>query len=120
MKKLNFNETQTAVALCMKSDVVPFIFGHQGMGKSASIKQLVDHINNGRKKPFNLIDIRLSQIEGIDLRGLMKIEDGVTRYYPPTYLSPILDKDWEGCIFFDEYMLGDPDSRKGSMQITTD
>ncbi|SVC01814.1 uncharacterized protein METZ01_LOCUS254668, partial [marine metagenome] len=48
MKSLNFNETQTAVALCMKADVVPFIFGHQGMGKSASIKQLVDHINSGR------------------------------------------------------------------------
>ena len=122
MKSLNFNETQTAVALCMKSDVVPFIFGHQGMGKSASIKQLVDHISNGggRKKPFHLIDLRLSQIEGIDLRGLMKIEDGITKYYPPSYLAPMLDKDWEGTIFMDEYMLGDTDARKGSMQLTTD
>ena len=96
MKALNFNETQTAVALCMKADVVPFIFGHQGMCKSASIKQLVDHINNGRKKSFNLIDLRLSQIECIDLRGLMKIEDGITKYYPPSYLAPMLEKTWEG------------------------
>ena len=29
MKALNFNETQTAVALFLKADVVPFIFGHQ-------------------------------------------------------------------------------------------
>ena len=120
MKALNFNETQTAVALCMKADVVPFIFGHQGMGKSASIKQLVDHISSGRKKPFHLIDLRLSQIEGIDLRGLMKIEDGITKYYPPSYLAPMLEKDWEGTIFMDEYMLGDTDARKGSMQLTTD
>ena len=120
MKKLNFNETQTAVALCMKADVVAFIFGHQGMGKSACIKQLAKHIDSGRKKPFNLLDMRLSQIEGIDLRGLMKIDDGVTKYYPPSFLAPLLKDDWEGILFQDEYMLGDTDTRKASMQLTTD
>ena len=29
MKALNYNQTQTAVALFLKADVVPFIFGHQ-------------------------------------------------------------------------------------------
>jgi hypothetical protein len=120
MKILNFNETQTAIALCMKADVVAFIFGHQGMGKSACIKQLANHINNGRKKPFNLLDMRLSQIEGIDLRGLMKIDDGMTKYYPPSFLAPLLKDDWEGILFQDEYMLGDTDTRKASMQLTTD
>tara|TARA_B100001250_G_C19810256_1_gene795373 strand:+ start:145 stop:1332 length:1188 start_codon:yes stop_codon:yes gene_type:complete len=125
MKVLNFDETQTAVTLCMKADVVAFIFGHQGMGKSACIKQLAEHIN------IQLLDMRLSQIEGIDLRGLMAIDKGVTKYYPPSFLAPLLKKeyhkleankkkDWEGILFQDEYMLGDTDTRKAAMQLTTD
>lgn len=66
-----------AVMLCGKSGITPFIWGHRGLGKSSIVKQLATQNNMG------FIDLRCSQLEASDIRGLPKAIDGRTYYLPP-------------------------------------
>ena len=85
MKTLTTQETQTAIILCAKAGIPLFMHSHQGVGKSSLVRQLQSFIQKD-VPDFGLIDIRLSQVEGIDLRGLMHIKNGKTVYCPPEYL----------------------------------
>jgi hypothetical protein len=68
-----------AVQICGGAGITPFIWGHRGLGKSALVKQLA--AENG----MGMIDLRCSQLEASDIRGLPKAgDDGRTHYYPPT------------------------------------
>ncbi|MFM7113409.1 MAG: AAA family ATPase [Planctomycetota bacterium] len=66
-----------AVLLCKESGITPFIWGHRGLGKSSLVKQLA--IENG----WGFIDLRCSQLEASDVRGLPERLDGRTHYLPP-------------------------------------
>lgn len=67
-----------AIRLCRDARVTPFIWGHRGMGKSSSVKQVA--VENG----WGFIDMRLSQCEASDIRGLPdRSKDGRTCYLPP-------------------------------------
>ena len=117
MKELTTQETQAAIMLCGSAEVPLFMHSSPGAGKSSLVKQLHGFILE-HDPHYGLVDLRLSQIEGIDMRGLMHIEKGKTRYIPPTYLP--VDPDWQGIMFFDEYPLGDDDTRKAAIQILSD
>jgi hypothetical protein len=67
-----------AVMLCGRAGVTPFIWGHRGLGKSSLVKQLAAENRMG------FIDLRCSQLEASDIRGLPKAgDDGRTHYLPP-------------------------------------
>lgn len=66
-----------AVMLCGKSGITPFIWGHRGLGKSSIVKQLAAQNNMG------FIDLRCSQLEASDIRGLPKAIENRTHYLPP-------------------------------------
>jgi hypothetical protein len=67
-----------AVMLCGRAGITPFIWGHRGLGKSSLVKQLAS--DNG----MGFIDLRCSQLEASDIRGLPKAgDDGRTHYLPP-------------------------------------
>ena len=117
MKTLTTQETQTAIILCAKAGIPLFMHSHQGVGKSSLVRQLQSFIQKD-VPDFGLIDIRLSQVEGIDLRGLMHIKNGKTVYCPPEYLP--IDPSYKGMMFFDEYKLGEDDAKKACMQIMTE
>lgn len=66
------------VQLCRKANITPFIWGHRGMGKSSLVHQVA--VENG----WGFIDMRCSQLEASDVRGLPNPgEDGRTHYLPP-------------------------------------
>jgi hypothetical protein len=113
MKTLTTQESQIATMICSKAGIPIFMHSHQGVGKTSLVKQLHRHIQK-TNPDFGLVDIRLSQIEGIDIRGLMQIVDGRTVYCPPSYLPTDLDKRL--IVFFDEVLLGEPDALKAVMQ----
>jgi len=71
-----------AIMLCRKASVVPFIWGHRGLGKS----QITEQTATENKLGFS--DMRLSQCEASDLRGLPLAdkEDNKTRFLPPADL----------------------------------
>lgn len=70
-----------AVCICRNAHVTPFIWGHRGLGKSALHAQLASD------KGWGIIDMRCSQIEASDIRGLpYRGDDGRTSYLPPADL----------------------------------
>lgn len=67
MSHLSLTQTQLAeyLEVALKADVVPFIQGIPGSGKSAIVKTVADKLN------LHLIDLRLSQLMVYDLAGLI-------------------------------------------------
>jgi len=83
---MNVSELKQAVLLCRLAKITPFIWGKHGLGKSSSFAQLTDMMAIG------CIDMRCSQLEASDLRGLPDREitedgrPGRTFYLPPADL----------------------------------
>lgn len=68
--------------------ITPFVWGHRGIGKSSVVRQVC----HGQKIGF--VDMRCSQMEASDLRGLPDRQDGRTVYLPPAEM-PIGDLSYE-------------------------
>lgn len=70
------------------------IWGPPGIGKSAIVKQIA------KEKKWDLIDLRLSLLNPVDLRGLPMIdkEKGIAKWLPPEFLP----QDGVGILFLDE------------------
>lgn len=66
-----------AIILCGKAGITPFIWGHRGVGKSSIARQTAADNNMG------FIDLRASQMEASDLRGLPDRQNGRTVFLPP-------------------------------------
>ena len=73
--------------------IAAFLWGPPGIGKSTIIKNIAKELG------YEVIDIRLSQIEATDLRGFPQIRDGKTYFCQPSFL-PTENK--KIIIFFDE------------------
>lgn len=106
-----------------------YVHGAVGIGKSQTIKAVAQEIaqaNNfkfldggfGGKQTFGFIDVRLSQMDPSDLRGLPNFEGETTKWYPPNWLP----KDKEGCgiLFFDELSNALPSMMASAYQIILD
>lgn len=78
-----------AILICRDANVTPFIWGHRGLGKSSLVKQIASH------NRWGFIDLRCSQLESSDIRGLPDRKDGRTHYLPPADM-PIADLSQEG------------------------
>lgn len=66
-----------AIRLCGAARITPFIWGFHGLGKSSVVKQIASE--NG----WGCVDLRCSQIEASDIRGLPDKSKGRTIYLPP-------------------------------------
>jgi MoxR-like ATPase len=70
-----------AVLICREAEVTPFLWGHKGMGKSSLVRQLAE------ERGWGFVDLRCSQLEAADLRGLPhRGPDGRTHFWPPADL----------------------------------
>lgn len=74
---MNVTNLKKAILLCRNSGVTPFVWGHRGMGKSSSVRQLC------QENDWGFRDCRTSQMEASDIRGLPDRSDGRTVYFPP-------------------------------------
>lgn len=66
-----------AIMICREGRVTPFIWGHRGLGKSSLVQQTA--VSN----VWGFVDLRCSQLEASDVRGLPERIDGRTHYLPP-------------------------------------
>lgn len=92
---MNVTNMKQCLLLCRNAGVTPFQHGHRGMGKSSSVWQLCEDPTLGGKFPiyigdnepiqmkWSMRDLRASQLEASDLRGLPDRLNGRTVYYPP-------------------------------------
>jgi len=77
------------------------LWGTRGVGKSSVVRQVAEHF------AVPLVDLRLTTIEPVDLRGAIYADDtlGRTVWFPPEFLPT--DDTPEGILFLDELTAAD-------------
>ena len=87
-------ELQAQLQVLIDSDTPVFIHGSPGIGKSDIVGALA------RQNDLELVDVRLSQLDAVDLRGIPAISNHQTRWMPPVFLPT--DSHARGILFLDE------------------
>ncbi|WGI17691.1 MoxR family ATPase [Methanonatronarchaeum sp. AMET-Sl] len=92
-----------------------FLWGGPGIGKSAIIQQIVDEL--GMSVEDNFIDLRLTQLDPVDLRGLPRLDsDEFVRWSTPHFLP----QGGEGVLFLDELNLAPGAVQNAAYQLILD
>ncbi|RXJ69355.1 ATPase [Halarcobacter ebronensis] len=78
----------------LEADIPCFIHGSPGIGKSYIVNDIA------KKSDLELIDVRLSQLDAVDLRGIPTIKNEQTKWMPPIFLPN--NEDSKGILFLDE------------------
>lgn len=88
-----------------------FIWGAPGIGKSDNVRQAAADMG------VSLIDMRLSLLTEVDLRGIPSpTADGTTAWLPPAFLP----REGNGILFLDEMNLGQPSVLAAAYQLILD
>jgi hypothetical protein len=126
--KINHKELTELIKIAYETKTPLFIWGTTGIGKSDSVKNASMEIakkeglefsdtdtENGK---FGFIDIRISQLEPSDLRGLPSIEKDRTKWLIPNWLPK--NPNSKGILFFDEINLSPPSIQAVAYQLILD
>lgn len=129
--KINHNELKEQLKITYEAKLPLFIWGKVGIGKSSVVREIAKEIakennlkfterdiNNTDK--FGFIDIRISQLEPSDLRGLPNInkDDKTTEWLIPDWLPK--NPESKGILFFDELNLSPPSIQGVAYQLILD
>lgn len=87
-----------------------FLWGPPGVGKSQVIKQVAD------KRGIQFKDVRLSQLDPVDLRGLPHLNDGRTSWAIPDFLP----SEGKGILMLDELNSAPPLVQAAAFQLILD
>ncbi|MEL7400698.1 MAG: AAA family ATPase, partial [Pseudomonadota bacterium] len=105
---------------CMDANLVPFLKGSPGVGKSSLVKSIADQYD------LVVIDLRLAQCEPTDLLGFPHInkDTGRASYVPmdsfPLEGDPIPDGKRGWLLFLDEFNSADRDVQKAAYKLVLD
>jgi hypothetical protein len=89
---MNFQHVTAAIAACYADRLPLFLAGPPGVGKSAAVRQAATDLG------IELRDIRASQTDPVDWRGIPSIIDGKTQWCIPSFLP----QSGAGILFLDE------------------
>lgn len=112
-----FKEYTLAKVLSGESHFAQLLSGPPGVGKTAACYQLADDLERHTDKSWPVIDVRLSQMDAVDLRGVPYVADGVTRWAPPHWLPQAHSHGKHGILLIDEIFHGAPSTQAGAMQL---
>lgn len=111
---MRLNELSAMLLTCYEDDDLRkhsfMIFGPSGVGKSQAVKQIADALG------IPLVDIRLSQWDAVDARGVPSTSDGYTVWNPVR----LLPNSERGIIFFDEVTSAPPSIQAVAYQALLD
>jgi hypothetical protein len=93
----------------IKTDTPLFIHGSPGIGKSYIVADVAE------KNALELVDVRLSQMDPVDLRGVPAIREDQTVWMPPVFFPK--DPDSEGILFLDELNSAPPSVQAAIYQL---
>ena len=128
--EITHNELKEQIKISYQTKTPIFIWGGTGIGKSETIKSTAQEIAKSEKleftedtrdsKAFGFLDIRISQLEPSDLRGLpvQDLKSETTKWLIPSWLPQ--EKDSKGLIFFDELNLSPPSIQAVAYQLILD
>lgn len=98
---------KTAIKTLYACKRSPFIWGSPGVGKSDVVKQVAEELG------IDLIDLRVTLLDPVDLRGLCIVKNGITEWCTPSFL-PTKGK---GILFLDELNAATPSMQAASYQL---
>lgn len=108
---VNFAVARDLIDICRKAQISLFIWGSHGIGKSALVRQFAE------SQKIGFVDLRLAQLDPVDLRGLPdRTENGTTQFLPPDELP----KTGEGILFLDELNRAGADIQSAIFQLVLD
>jgi len=118
IETVTLNEaSQIIEALLPVSNKPVFLHGPFGIGKSAIIKALTVRLKESTGQNWGLIEIRASQIDSTDTRGIPDTQDRRTFFATPDWL-PRVERDGEfGIVFLDELLLGSESTQRALYQF---
>jgi len=87
------------------------LWGAPGIGKSAVVKGLAETLE------YEFLDVRLSQFDPVDLRGVPSVENGITRWNTPSWLPRVETHGEKGLLHFDELFLAPPSVKNAAYQL---
>lgn len=115
IQDLDVVEATSVIERVLKTTIVPFLWGPPGIGKSTIVRDIA------KKNNWELIDLRLSLLNPVDLRGLPVIdkEKKQADWYPPAFL-PKYDSKKTGILFLDEINLAPLSVQAAAYQLILD
>lgn len=99
-----------ALNICLAAKQPLFIWGPPGAGKSSIVKQLA------RANDLALIDLRLSLLDSVDLRGFPRVKDDLMHFAEPVFLP----RDGKGLLFLDEMNAAKLEVQAAAYQLVLD
>jgi hypothetical protein len=113
---MKISEMKDVIRLCMKADpkIPVFVHGAPGVGKSDAIRQL------GEESGRPVIDLRMSLLNPVDLRGVPVAKDGQTAWWAPSFLPRKDDKTKDAILFLDEMNAAPPAVQAAAYQLVLD
>ena len=113
--EVNIGEAKQLVERILSTDIVPFVWGPPGLGKSTFIKSIA------QERKWDLIDLRLSLLNPVDLRGLPVVDRDrrQAEWYPPAFL-PKYNTKTRGILFLDELNLAPISTQSSAYQLILD
>jgi len=106
------SELYTHLDTLINADIPVFIHGSPGIGKSYIVAEVA------KKHSLELIDVRLSQMDPVDLRGVPAIRDEQTVWMPPVFFPK--DSNSSGILFLDELNSAPPSVQAAIYQLVLD
>lgn len=107
---MKLNTFKSTLPILLKHDIVPFVWGMQGIGKTESVKQVAESLDIG------FVHLHLATQEVGDVVGLLKENfDGKVEHMKPTWFP----ESGEGIVFLDELNRAHPDVLQAMFSFIT-
>lgn len=107
---MNITELKKAVPVLLKNKVVPFVWGQQGIGKTASMKQIAKELGVG------FVHLHLATQEVGDLVGLLVQHGDTVKHARPEWFPT----EGKGIVFLDEINRCHPDVMQAMFSFVTE
>lgn len=107
---MNINQLKQSLPIMLRNNVVPFIWGHQGVGKTQTVKQVAN------ESAIGFVHLHLATQEVGDLVGLLKHNpDGTVSHSRPEWFPT----GGRGILFLDELNRAHPDVIQACFSLIT-
>ena len=111
---LKVSQALDAIRACMEAKLPVMLWGPPGIGKSDSIRQL------GKEQDRPVIDLRMSLLNPVDLRGVPVARDGKTDWWAPCFLPQVGEESENAILFLDEMNAAPPSVQAAAYQLVLD